>query len=135
MRPLRVASAGEKAQQVELRGDPRNPEPDHFRVVFPGGDVDLARCDDGSYWIHVRVDRPGAGDDAGDGPYGAVLGARVDVHGRHTAELDPGLLADPGLYHLAVRVGRTERPVEAAMPPVHARPGQQIGLGLTDGDG
>ena len=66
MRLLRVTAAGEKAQQVELRGDPRNPEPDHFRVVFPGGDVDLARCDDGSYWIHVRVDRPRDGGDDGD---------------------------------------------------------------------
>ena len=103
--PLRVTSAGEKAQQVELRGDPRHPEPDHFRVVFPGGDVDLARCDDGSYWIHIRVDRPGDGSDDGEGPHGVILGGRIDVHGRHTTEIDPGLLADPGLYHLAVRVG------------------------------
>jgi hypothetical protein len=109
---LAVRDFGEKAQGVELRGDTRNPEPEHFRVVFPGGDVDIVRCDDGSYWIHVRVDRPEDFGDAGEGPYGRVLSGRVDVDGRHTSDLDPGLLADPGLYHLAVRIGL--RPAQEA---------------------
>ena len=103
MKRLTVRSFGEKAQGVELNGDSRDPEPEHFRVAFPGGDVDVVRCGDGSYWIHVRVERPGRDD--GEGHYGRVLAGRVDVEGRHTSDLDPGLLADPGLYHLAVRVG------------------------------
>ncbi len=106
MKLLAVERDGEKAQRVVLKGNPKQPEPEHFRVTLPGGDVDIARCDDGSYWVHVRVDRPGAPDDDHERTYGRILGGRIDVHGKHTVDVNPGALADPGLYHLAVHLGR-----------------------------
>ena len=98
MRRLCVEQMGEVVQGVRLRGDPRNPEPMHFRVVLPFGDVDVARCSDGSYWVHVRIDE-------GEG---AVTDGRVDLRGRHATECDAGDLGHPDLYHLAVRVGPKE---------------------------
>lgn len=112
MRTLRVNhNGGTEVQQVELKGDPRNPEPIHFRVCFPFGDVDIVRCSHPDipgkapdYWIHVRVNRPNDGDDP-DRDFGRVTDGRADLIGRHASEVDPGLLADPNLYHLAIKVG------------------------------
>lgn len=110
MRPLRVEQLGEEAQGIVLRGDPKvRPEPLHVRIVFPGGDVDVVRCDDGSYWVHVRVNRA---DDAevvtGDAVAGKLVRGRVDVEGRSASECDAGDLDHPDLYHVAVRVARRE---------------------------
>jgi hypothetical protein len=105
-----VTSGGDDVQQVVLEGDPKKcPEPVHFRVVLPWGDVDVARCDDDAYWIHFRVNRPGDSTDDGERPNGAVLDARIDVHDRPASAIDPGLLDDPGLYHLAVRLGPAQK--------------------------
>ena len=106
MKPLRIERFGDECQGICLRGDPATcPEPTHVRVVFPGGDVDVVRCDDGSYWVHVRVNRP---DDAevvtGDAVAGALVDGRADVRGRSTSDCDPGDLADPDLEHVAIRV-------------------------------
>lgn len=104
MKLLKVERFGTEAQGIRLLGDPTvQPEPLHVRVVFPGGDVDVVRCDDGSYWIHVRVDREGT-DDADEGVEGELVDARLDIAGMSTAEANTGDFDHPGLYHLAVRV-------------------------------
>lgn len=107
MRRLKIESFGTEVQGVWLRGDRRNPEPESFRVAFPGGDVDVVRTTDGEYWIHVRVN---SADDArvsdGELVEGRLVDARLDVRGKHASETDAGDFADPGLYHLAVRVAR-----------------------------
>lgn len=107
MRPLRIERMGTDAQGITLRGDPRSPEPTHVRVAFPGGDVDVVRATDGTYWVHVRRNRPDDAAVVADGaPVGVIEGARLDIEGKPVSESDVGDFAHPGLYHLAVRVGR-----------------------------
>jgi hypothetical protein len=104
---LTVTSGGDEVQQVVLEGDPKkHPEPLHFRVVLPWGDLDVARCEDDTYWIHFRVNRPGDQEDVGDGArLGRILDARIDARDKHAGTIDASVLADPNLYHLAVRLG------------------------------
>ena len=111
MKPLRIERFGDEVQGIRLGGDPAKcPEPTHVRVVFPGGDVDIARCEDGSYWVHVRVNRP---EDAevvtGDAVAGRLVGGRADVRGRAASDCDPGDIAHPDLEHVAIRVARAAR--------------------------
>jgi hypothetical protein len=99
---LRIRSYGENVLGVILEGDSRKPEPIHFRVYFPGGDVDVVRCDNGENWIHIRVNRKGDGHDP-DRVFGRLVDARMDClekphHG------DVGALAREDLWHLAVRI-------------------------------
>ncbi len=77
---------------------------DDVRVALPYGDIDITRCDNGDYWVHVRVNR--AGDMVGKEPYGKVIDARLDIEGKSVTEADIGDFADPGLYHMAVRVAK-----------------------------
>ena len=93
----------DEVQGVTLRGDRNNPEPAYFRVRFPGGDVDVTRCTDGSYWVHVAVNRPGCGYNP-EAPSGKIIDGRVDVAGMHASESSAGDLSNPGAYHVAVRV-------------------------------
>jgi len=100
---LRIKRMGDNVLGVELEGNPKKPEPIHFRVEFPFGDVDIVRTTDDDYWVHVRVNHP----DDGDEPYrtmGRVTDARLDIKGKHASECDAGDFADENLYHLAVRV-------------------------------
>ncbi len=103
---IKVRHMGEKALGVTLEGNPQKPEPDHFRVCFPGGDVDLTRCDDGSYWVHVYVNRPEAGHMTPDKPTARLTAARIDIHGKHASEVDAGDFGHEKAYHVAVRVKR-----------------------------
>lgn len=106
MKRLKVTNMGGKVQGVRLEGDRRNPEPETFRVALPFGDVDITRTSDDDYWIHLRVNRPADGmHHPGVTRLGRVFDARVDAHDKHAGEIDPGVLADPNLYHLAVRLG------------------------------
>src|SRR5512135_2951446 len=103
MRKLSVVAMGDEVQGVTLKGNPKSPEPTHFRVVFPGGDVDVVRTTTGDYWVHVRVNNRPGHDDPNATP-GRLVDARLDVVDKHASETDAGDFKDPGLYHLAVRV-------------------------------
>ena len=46
MKRLSVKNFGHKAQGVELRGDPRSPEPECFRIRLPGATVEVVRARD-----------------------------------------------------------------------------------------
>lgn len=109
MKRLRVVDFGDAVQGIELRGDPANPEPWHVRLAIPYGDVDLALVNvDGKpeYWVHVRVNHERDGGYVkGETICGRVLDARVDAYGKSGGEIPAGVLADPDLYHLAVRLG------------------------------
>lgn len=91
---------------VTLRGDPRCPEPDEFRVAFPGGEVSVVRTTDGEYWAHITVNHPEQGlRYKGDGVRdGFVVDGRVDVMGKHATECAVGDLDNPDAYHVALRV-------------------------------
>lgn len=106
MNMLKVERMGDKVQGIRLRGDRRNPEPDHVRIMFPGGDVDVVRTTDGEYWVHVRVDSPEDVKAESAEVSGRLVDARLDVRGKNASECDAGDFANPGLYHLAVRIAR-----------------------------
>jgi hypothetical protein len=106
VKTLKVESMGDVVQGIRLRGDKRNPEPEHVRIVFPGGDVDVVRTEDGEYWVHVRVDSAEDVLNEAADVAGKLVDARLDIKGKHASQCNPGDFADPGLYHLAVRIGR-----------------------------
>jgi hypothetical protein len=110
MNKLTIRKAAPDVQEIVLLGDARRrPEPMHVRLRFPGGELELVRCADGSYWAHVYVATP---DNEGWDP-NAIMGqlaeARLDIHGEATSQADVGDFEDPGLYHLAVRIERAKR--------------------------
>jgi len=106
METLKVVSMGDAVQGVHLKGDKANPEPIHFRVCLPFGDVDIARTTDGQYWIHLRVNKADDSDCiAGGKPIGAISGARLDIAGKSVNDNDCGDFDNPDLYHLALKIG------------------------------
>ena len=97
---------------VVLSGDKRKPEPDSFRVEFPGGKVDIERCTDGSYWVHVLANEREKtiyreGPDSGT-IYGRFSEARMHMNGKNTSEANLGDFENPGLYDVALRIVRAE---------------------------
>lgn len=100
---LRIKPMGDNVLGVKLEGDKSKPEPIHFRVCFPGGDVDIVRTSDNQYWVHVHVDKEA---DL-HGPHettGKIVDARLDIRGKHANETDCGDFNNPDLYHLAVKI-------------------------------
>jgi hypothetical protein len=125
---LKLRSMGDHVIGVELEGNPKKPEPEHFRVMFPGGDVDIVRTTDNDYWVHLRVDRPQDGDDPERTDWGRIVDARVDSLKQHAhvtklylkqgdefVPIEEALEDDilQGLIaHLAVRVRTSKNPKE-----------------------
>ena len=104
---LKVVSFGSEVQGVRLYGNPKiQPEPESFRVCFPGGDVDIVRTSDGDYWVHVRVDSEDDVNQESASVAGKLVDARLDISSKSASECDAGDFAHPDLYHLAVRVAR-----------------------------
>lgn len=101
---LKIKSMGDNALGVTLEGNPTNPEPIHFRVAFPGGDVDIVRTTDGQYWAHFRVNHPEAGGYDMDSPAGTLACARIDAVGVSPTDKVEAI-ADQRVYHVAFRVG------------------------------
>lgn len=66
---------------TELLGDPKvRIEKPYTIVLFPGGDVEIARTSDGDYWVHVAVrGDPGQ-------PTGRITRARLDHRARYNNE-------------------------------------------------
>lgn len=40
---------------IIFKGNKNSPEPTLGVIKFPGGHVEVSRCSDGSYWIHINV--------------------------------------------------------------------------------
>lgn len=102
---LKIVEMGDNALGVRLHGDPRKPEPIHFRVTLPGSDVDIVRTQANDYWIHIAVnheDKPYNPDE----PTATINTARLDLLDRAPSETNVGDFDNPNLYHLAVRVTR-----------------------------
>lgn len=92
---------------VELEGNPKKPEPIHFRVVLPTGCIDIARCENGDYWIHVNANNPERGDLCpGEFQPGYLIDARLHSTNIFTSEANLGDFADPGLYDVALRISK-----------------------------
>lgn len=100
---LKVVSMGTKVLGVRLEGNPNKPEPEHFRVVLPFGDVDITRCSDNSYWIHIRNNHPNDGDSP-ERRMGKFIDGRIDLTSKHSSECDQGDFGHADMYHMAVRI-------------------------------
>lgn len=85
------------ATTVIVEGDRRRPEPTYVIVKFPGGHVEVTRCDDGTYWAHIG--RPDDRDNL------VIHDSRID----YQFPLGTGQLAGP-VNHIAVRIGTGEQP-------------------------
>lgn len=105
---LKIKRLGDAVLGVRLLGDPKKPEPIHFRVYFPFGDVDIARTTDNEYWIHIRRNEPDDTHGSHGAKEGRFLNARLDLNDRSAGQEDIGDFNDPALYHLAVRLGPKE---------------------------
>lgn len=107
---LKIRPFGDNVLGVELEGNPRKPEPVSFRVKFPGGEVDIERCENGSYWVHTLINEPQTTVDRyGPGEVedlARVSEARLHISGKHTSEVDFGDFENPGLYDVALHVER-----------------------------
>lgn len=96
---------GDEHAKVILEGDPKKrPEPTYVSIGFPGGEVTVSRCDDGSYWVHVGTEKVFETNQQ----IGRISDARLDIEGRNASEVNVGEFSDPKLCHLAVRVARLE---------------------------
>lgn len=109
---LRIKPFGDNVLGVTLEGDPKRPEPISFCVKYPGGEVDIERCTDGSYWVHLIVNQKEnvirrEGPDSG-AIYGRFSEARMHSTNKHTSKANLGDFANPGLYDVALHVERTE---------------------------
>ena len=108
---LKLRPMGEKVVGVTITGNPKNVEPEGVIVRFPGGQVTVTRATDTpdcDYWVHLTVNRPEDLAAEEDLQLGKLAAARLDIEGMHAVEADLGDFANPGLYHLAVRVERKE---------------------------
>jgi hypothetical protein len=85
-----------------LYGDPTiKIEKPYTILLFPGGSIELSRCEDGTYWLHAATHQ-----DLPSDPMAQITEARIDASGRYCdggnaalqAELDKG-----GVYHIAFR--------------------------------
>jgi hypothetical protein len=105
---LKIVRFGESAEGIQLSGNPKSCEPDHVRIAFPGGDLEVVRAKDGKdpdYWVHIRINHPLDGMDVpGETLHGKLCDARLDIHGKDTRAADLGDMNHADLYHLAIRV-------------------------------
>ena len=105
---LKITRFGTDAEGIELSGNPKSCEPDHVRIVFPGGWVEVTRATDGKnpdYWVHVGIRHPKDGMHVeGEFRTGKLDDARLDIHGMHSSDVDTGDFENPNLYHAAFRV-------------------------------
>jgi hypothetical protein len=105
---LKVQDMGTDVLGVKLEGGRRTPEPIHFRVMFPGGDVDIVQTIDDDYWIHIRVNHKDDWGDPDRRPEAKVTDASLDLLDKPGSQVDVGDFNNPSLYHLAVRVTRNK---------------------------
>ena len=95
---------------VELKGNPKKPEPAQHLIKFPGGAIELSRTEDNEYWAHIIVNHNEAGNDIGgerERAHGVIVDSRVDMDHPLT-----DILKIPGhemVNHIAVRI-RTKMP-------------------------
>ena len=54
---LKIEKFGTEYSGVRIHGDPKRPEVSQFGIKFPGGEIYVTRCTDGTYWAHVCTDR------------------------------------------------------------------------------
>jgi hypothetical protein len=90
------------AKVITLYGDKtRAIEPAQHIINFPGGSVEVSRCEDGTYWAHIARNRA---DNHPPGEAGVFLAGRMDSDGPDATR--PITIDDTGIYHVAIRIGQ-----------------------------
>jgi hypothetical protein len=100
---LKIERFGQSAEGIRLSGNRKACEPDHVRIAFSGGDVEVVRAKDGDcpdYWVHIRVNRRDE-IDPDEGMAADICDARLDQSDKPSSEANMGDFNRPALYHLA----------------------------------
>ena len=93
------------AKTIHLYGDKsRAIEPAQHIIIFPGGSVEVSRCEDGTYWAHIARNRE---DQHPPDKVGVFLSGRMDSDGPDATRPVP--IDDTGVYHVAIRIGQKVR--------------------------
>jgi len=96
------------AKVINLNGDKRSKtEPAQYIINFPGGSVEVSRCEDGTYWAHIARNRS---DNHQPEDVGAFLSGRIDSESEGVNAPLP--IDDAGVYHVAIRIGKAGRHAE-----------------------
>lgn len=104
---LKIKSMGQTVLGVKLEGNPKKPEPIHFRVVLPFGDVDIVRTTVNDYWVHIRVNHEETSFFVpGESIEGQFIDGRIDLTSKHSTDCDKGNFGHPDMNHMAVRIAR-----------------------------
>lgn len=101
---LKIKQFGDAVHGVILEGNPQKPEPIHFRVVLPFGDVDITRCSDDSYWVHIRTNTEDDCIAVDTRKPGKFIDARIDLANEHAEASRAVAFNNPNMNHLAVRI-------------------------------
>jgi len=93
---------------IVFEGDRKHPEPSTAAIEFPGGNVEVTRTSDGTYWAHIAVyrDRTHEG-----GPVkGEIIDSRIDYDhdGYKKASIKiPDIPHGEHVQHIAIKVARS----------------------------
>lgn len=105
------------ATTVLIRGNVRNPEPATVVVKFPGGNIEVSRCSDGTYWAHFQ--RCLDTNEEIEQVAGEIVDSRVDFtpEAWQRDPRTPALPAHADIQHIAVRIARAAPQSSAAKAP------------------
>lgn len=95
---LKIENFGDNIQGVELFGNKNKPEPASFIVKFPSGEIEVSRCENGQYWVHIALNK----DFETEKFKSRFVKARLDMTDKATSQAELGDFKNPNLYHLAV---------------------------------
>ena len=101
---LKIKKFGNAVMGVILEGNPAKPEPIHFRVVLPCGDVDIVRTSHNDYWVHIRTNTTEDIIAIDTRKPGKFIDARIDLKNEHAKNSRAIKFKNKNMYHLAVRI-------------------------------
>ena len=97
------ATGNNTAQHIYLCGDKAQPEPQEFYIHFPGGQIGVSRCSNGTYWAHLNLEDEKE-DGSGRIKKSKVIDARIDCKDWHIDKMNIGDIARPDCYHVAIKI-------------------------------
>jgi hypothetical protein len=108
MRLPKIRQTGDAVAEIELTGLRKNVEPDHMRISFPGGCVDVVRATDTDgpdFWVHVIVNHERHGLFIPDETIpGRITDARIDTVEDIGRKPSQGDFGHDAVNHVAMRV-------------------------------
>ena len=98
-----TATGNNTMQHIYIKGDKTEPEPQEFYIHFPGGQIGVSRCTDGTYWAHLSLEDEKE-DGSGRIKKSNIIDARIDCKDLHINEMDIGDMKRPDCYHIAIKI-------------------------------